>query len=220
MRTRNNQRRPGSGDWPRGGSGDRLLTGDGRTSPGFGERAGGRQRPIRGWPSRGNANRRRDVRCRLGAKPPRTRRRPVARFTGNAPRAQTGRGDRAGRRRLGNAADRASDSQFVGGPRALRTCLAAQRREPASWTDPARTPAPDRISARRDDFARDRSGTQRRGILGRSTCGSTRRRPRALELGWVDRPTLERYAEGWRTWAKDPDALAITANLQTVGWRD
>ena len=43
---------------------------------------------------------------------------------------------------------------------------------------------------------------------------------RALELGWVDRPTLERYAEGWRTWAKDPDALAITANLQTVGWRD
>jgi len=42
---------------------------------------------------------------------------------------------------------------------------------------------------------------------------------RAIELGWVDRPTLERYAEGFRAWARQPDALAITANLQTVAWR-
>jgi len=41
----------------------------------------------------------------------------------------------------------------------------------------------------------------------------------AIGLGWADRPTLERYAQGVRTWAKHPDALLITAELTTVGWR-
>jgi hypothetical protein len=42
----------------------------------------------------------------------------------------------------------------------------------------------------------------------------------AVELGWADRPTLERYAEGVQTWTKHPDALCIMTVLQTVGWRD
>jgi SAM-dependent methyltransferase len=43
---------------------------------------------------------------------------------------------------------------------------------------------------------------------------------RAIELGWADRPAIERYAEGVRTWGRQPDALGITGILQTVGWRD
>jgi len=42
---------------------------------------------------------------------------------------------------------------------------------------------------------------------------------RAIALEWVDRPTLERYADAFRAWAKHPDALWMTANVQTVGWR-
>jgi SAM-dependent methyltransferase len=41
----------------------------------------------------------------------------------------------------------------------------------------------------------------------------------AIALGWVDRPSLERYAEGIRAWGQHPDALLITSMLQTVGWR-
>jgi hypothetical protein len=41
----------------------------------------------------------------------------------------------------------------------------------------------------------------------------------AIERGWVDRPALESYAEGTRAWGTHPDALLITARLQTVGWR-
>jgi hypothetical protein len=43
---------------------------------------------------------------------------------------------------------------------------------------------------------------------------------RAIELGWAHRPAIERYAAGVRTWGKQPDALAITGILQTIGWRD
>jgi ubiquinone/menaquinone biosynthesis C-methylase UbiE len=43
---------------------------------------------------------------------------------------------------------------------------------------------------------------------------------RAVELGWTDRATAERYAAGVRSWARDPDAVAIDALFQTIGWRD
>jgi hypothetical protein len=42
---------------------------------------------------------------------------------------------------------------------------------------------------------------------------------RVLGLGWVDRTTLEGYAQAWLDWGQDPDAVEISVMVQSVGWR-
>jgi SAM-dependent methyltransferase len=42
---------------------------------------------------------------------------------------------------------------------------------------------------------------------------------RVIGLGWVDRATLENYAQAWLDWGQDPDAVEISVMIQSVGWR-
>jgi hypothetical protein len=43
---------------------------------------------------------------------------------------------------------------------------------------------------------------------------------RVIGLDWVDRSTLEGYAQAWLDWGQDPDAVDISVMVQSVGRRD
>jgi SAM-dependent methyltransferase len=42
---------------------------------------------------------------------------------------------------------------------------------------------------------------------------------RVIGLGWVDRVTLEDYAQAWLDWGQDPDAVDISVMVQSVARR-
>ena len=41
----------------------------------------------------------------------------------------------------------------------------------------------------------------------------------ALELGWIDRPTLETMKAGMVEWSTNPDAFLATGRCQAIGWK-
>jgi SAM-dependent methyltransferase len=43
---------------------------------------------------------------------------------------------------------------------------------------------------------------------------------RVIDFGWTDRATLERYARAWWEWGQHPDALELSVEIQSVGWRE
>jgi DNA-binding LacI/PurR family transcriptional regulator len=43
---------------------------------------------------------------------------------------------------------------------------------------------------------------------------------RAVEMGWVDRPTLDHLPTRMRRWSEQPDAFLAIASCMAIGWKE